>query len=69
MGEEWAKLINNLIGVSPYLAILILCGFGFVVLLKVSFKAQKELVETTIKTLTEDKEKFIKELREAYRKN
>lgn len=69
MSEELAKLVNNLIDVSPYLAVLIMAGIGFVGLLKVSFKAQKELVETTIKILTEDKEKFIRELREAYKKN
>lgn len=69
MSEEVIKLINNLIGVSPYLAMLVAADFGFVLLFKASIKAQKSLVESTIKTLTEDKEKYIKVMKDAYKKN
>ena len=69
MSEEVIKLINNLIGVSPYLAMLVVADVGFVLLFKASIKAQKSLVESTIKTLTEDKEKYIKVMKDAYKKN
>lgn len=69
MSEEVIKLINNLIGVSPYLAMLVAADVGFVLLFKASIKAQKSLVESTIKTLTEDKEKYIKVMKDAYKKN
>lgn len=68
MGEEIIKLINKLIDVSPYLAMIIAADVGFVFLFKSALKHQKELYESTIKTLTEDKEKFIKMVSDAYKK-
>ena len=68
MSEEVIKLLNNLIDVSPYLALIVAANIGFIFLFKAAIKSHTSLVETTIKTLTKDKEEFINTLKEAYKK-
>lgn len=69
MSKEIIKLFNNLIDVSPYLAMIIAADFGFIFLFKAAIKEQKEVFESTIKILADDKEKYIKLLADAYKKN
>lgn len=67
MSEELIALVNKLLEVSPYLALLAGVTIAYVVIFKETIKHYKELVQTTVTTLKEGNDTVISTLKEAYK--
>lgn len=67
MKDEAIALIDKMLEVSPYLALLVLITIAYILIFRETIKQYKELIEVTEKNLKEANDTVISALKDAYK--